>query len=189
MPADVFIEAARVLWEGQDAMTLERDLRVFEGIRHKVPPEQDFAQAAIGALFDYAAGAGIPMPGPEAIRYWGGEVFCFPNFFVLPQFGNALSYRIRPHDDDPECCRFEVWSLTTYPEGQELGRARLKGRYDKEDDANWGLIPRQDFSNIERQQRGLHQQSFRELRLASEWECGISNMHEELDRYLERAQA
>lgn len=32
------------------------------------------------------------------MRLWGGEVFLFPNFLILPQFGNALSYRIRPHN-------------------------------------------------------------------------------------------
>jgi hypothetical protein len=117
---------------------------------------------------------------------WGGEVFLFPNYFMLPQFGNSLAYRIRPHNDDPEWCRFEVWSLTTYPEGQEPGRAALKGRFAQDDSDNWGLIPLQDFSNIERQQRGLHSRGFSELRLATEWERAISNMHEELDRYLAR---
>ena len=117
---------------------------------------------------------------------WGGEVFLFPNFFMLPQFGNSLSYRIRPYNDDPECCRFEVWSLTTYPESQPLERARLKGRFARDDADNWGMIPLQDFSNIERQQRGLHSRSFQGLRLATEWERAISNMHEELDRYLAR---
>jgi phenylpropionate dioxygenase-like ring-hydroxylating dioxygenase large terminal subunit len=183
--ADQFITRMRTLWEGQDAMTLERDLHVFEGVRDKLAPGEDFSGAAIAALYEYAAGAGIPMaPVEEASKLWGGEVFVFPNFFVLPQFGNALSYRIRPYDNDPECCRFEVWSLTTYPESHDPGRAQLKGRFAQDDADNWGLIPRQDFSNIERQQRGLHSASFRETRLATEWERGISNMHEELDRYL-----
>jgi Ca2+-binding EF-hand superfamily protein len=79
-----------------------------------------------------------------------------------------------------------VWSLTTYPEGQEPGRAQLKGRFSSDDSDNWGLIPLQDFSNIERQQLGLHSRSFSQLRLATEWERAISNMHEELDRYLAR---
>ncbi len=185
--ADQFIEFARVLWEGQDAMTLERDLRIFEGLRRRVPPGEDFPTAAVAALYEYAAGAGIPMaPLSEAMSLWGGEVFLFPNYFMLPQFGNSLAYRIRPYNDDPECCRFEVWSLTTYPEGEEPGRAQLKGRFDRDDSDNWGLIPLQDFSNIERQQRGLHSRSFSELRLATEWERAISNMHEELDRYLSR---
>lgn len=44
-----------------------------------------------------------------------------------------------------------------------------------------GLIPRQDFSNIERQQRGVHTRSFEGMRLATECERLISNVHEELD--------
>ncbi len=88
-------------------------------------------------LAEYAAGAGIPMTtSSEGIRLWGGEIFLFPNFFVLPMYGNALSYRVRPYDDDPECCRFEVWSLTTYPKGQEPGRPVLKGRFAIDDEVN-----------------------------------------------------
>jgi len=81
-------------------------------------------------------------------------------------------------------CRFEVWSLTMPAAGEEVPRARLKGRYAPDDAENWGRIPRQDFSNLARQQRGLHSRSFKEHRLATVWERAISNMHEELDRYL-----
>ena len=183
--AEDFIARLRVLWEGQDAMVLEQDLRVFESIRDKVPADVDFGQAAIGALYEHASGAGIPMPVPgEHLSLWGGEIFLFPNYFMLPMFGNSLAYRSRPYGDDPERCRFEIWSLTTYPESHDPGRARLQGRYAKDDIENWGLIPRQDMSNIERIQRGLHSRGFEESRLATEWERAISNMHEELDRYL-----
>jgi nitrite reductase/ring-hydroxylating ferredoxin subunit len=183
--ADDFIESMRLLQEGQDAMVLERDVRIFESIRASVPPGADFGQAAIGALYEHAAAEGIPMPPPgEHLSLWGGEVFLFPNYFMLPMFGNSLAYRSRPYQDDPERCRFEIWSLTTYPEGHDPGRARLQGRYAKDDPEHWGLIPRQDMSNIERIQRGLHSRGFRESRLATEWERAVSNMHEELDRYL-----
>jgi phenylpropionate dioxygenase-like ring-hydroxylating dioxygenase large terminal subunit len=184
---DGFLDRSRTLWEGQDAMTLERDLQIFEGMRNKVPPGEDFPTAAIKALFDYAEGAGIPLrTKPEGMRLWGGEIFLFPNFFFLPQYENALSYRVRPYNDDPDWCRFEVWSLTMYPEGQEPGRATLEGRYATDDAEHWGLIPRQDFSNMARQQRGVHSRGFRESRLATEMEQAISNMHLELDRYLSR---
>jgi len=183
--ADEFIAGLRVLWEGQDAMVLEQDLRVFESIRDQVPPDADFSQAAIAALYQHAAAEGIPMPPPsEHLSLWGGEIFLFPNYFMLPMFGNSLAYRSRPYEDDPERCRFEIWSLTTYPEGRDADRVRLQGRYDKDDVDNWGLIPRQDMSNIERIQRGLHSRGFKESRLATEWERAVSNMHEELDRYL-----
>lgn len=181
-----FLERSRLSWEGMDAMILERDLHVFTGMRNRVPPGEDFPTAAVRALLDYAAGAGIPLnPTPEGMRLWGGEVFLFPNYFVLPMFGNALCYRIRPYNDDPERCRFEVYSLKMYPEGEEPGRARLSGRFAIDDADNWGLIPRQDFSNMERQQRGVHSRAHQGHRLAIEWERAISNMHEELDRYLD----
>lgn len=183
--AQAFLDRSQTLWEGQDAMTLERDLHVFRGVKNRVKLGEDFAAVAVKALFDYAEGAGIPMrPTPEGLRQWGGGVILFPNFLVLPMFGNALSYRIRPYNDDPEWCRFEVWSLTMYPEGDEPGRAKLNGRFAADDTENWGLIPRQDFSNIERQQRGIHSRSYREHRLATEMETAISNMHCELDRYV-----
>ena len=77
-------------------------------------------------------------------------------YFESRGHGNALAYRIRPYYNDPERCRFEVWSLTTWPESYPETRATLKGRFDKDDKQNWPLIPIQDFSNIERQQKGLH---------------------------------
>ncbi|MGW1029471.1 aromatic ring-hydroxylating oxygenase subunit alpha [Streptomyces sp. NPDC002577] len=181
-----FIEAGRLLAQGQDAMTLEQDVKIFEGLRNKIGVgSPDFAKAAIAALYEYAEGAGIPMaPMSEYTRLWGGDIFMFPNYLMLPMYGNCLSYRIRPYGDDPERCLFDVWSLTTYPVGQEPERAELLGVFDKEDTEHWGLIPRQDFSNIERQQRGLHSLGFEESRLSSHYEMSISNMHEELDRVI-----
>ena len=58
--------------------------------------------------------------------------------------------------------------------------------FDKEDETAWPLIPRQDFSNIERQQRGLHSRACQALRSSKNYEHGISNMHAEVDRYLAR---
>ena len=97
-----------------------------------------------------------------------------------PKFGFALNL----HEDDPEKCRAEIWSLTTYPEDEPQPRATLDGRYSKEDKEHWGLIPLQDFSNIERIQKGMHSRGMTEIRLATRWEHSISNMHMELDRYL-----
>lgn len=177
-----------LLTDGQDAMVLERDLNILRGLRHRLGPDDDIGAEAARALREYAEGAGIPWtPSMEdSPVFWAGEVFLFPNMFFLPQFGNCLSYRVRPHNDDPEWCRFEVWSLTTYPESEPRPRAQLMGRFDKTDAEHWGLIPMQDFSNIERQQAGLHTTGFDSLRLATEWEAAISTMHVELDRRLAR---
>ncbi len=88
----------------------------------------------------------------------------------------------RPYDDDPGKCIFDTWALTTYPAGEEPERAELTGVFDKDDDENWGLVVRQDYSNMERQQRGLHSSSFEHYRLAYGMEKTIANMHQELDR-------
>lgn len=190
MSVDMLVLAGQLLSDGQDAMTLERDLTVFEGLRNKLGPGQDIGAVAADALRDHAKGAGIPWPEglEDSPLFFGGEVFVFPNLFFLPQYNNCLSYRIRPYGDDPEWCRFEVWSLTTYPATEQRPRAEKLGRFDKDDSEHWGLIPMQDFSNIERQQAGLHSVGFEETRLATEWENAIGNMHVELDRRLARDQ-
>lgn len=183
---DQMVARFGLLADGQDAMVLDRDLHVLQVLRHSLRPDEDVAAGTARVLREYAAGAGIPwVEGMETQPlFWAGEKFVFPNMFFLPQFNNCLSYRIRPYGDDPEWCRFEVWSLTTYPEGQPRPRAELMGRFDKADAEHWGRIPMQDFSNIERQQAGLHTTGFTEIRLATEWEAAISTMHVELDRRL-----
>jgi phenylpropionate dioxygenase-like ring-hydroxylating dioxygenase large terminal subunit len=181
-----FLKLQQVLAEGQDAMVVDRDIHVLEGLRDKIDDsDPEFAQHAVMALYEYAQNARIPMaPLSEKMELWGGEIFMFPNYIMLPQFGNCLVYRSRPYQDDPGRCLFDVWSLVTYPVGEEPERAELTGRFDKDDDENWGLIPRQDFGNIERQQRGLRSRSYEQLRLSWSQEKSISNMHLALDRVL-----
>lgn len=183
---DSLIASDRVLVDGQDAMVLDRDIFVIEGLRNKLKPGDSIRKALGKAMRDYNQGAGIPMVdgAEDSPMYWAGEVFLFPNFLLLPYYGNALSYRVRPYGNDPERCRFEVWSLTTYPLSRPVERAKLLGRFDISDSTNWGEIPRQDFGNMERQQRGLHSLSFESHRLAIEWESPISNLHLEIDRRL-----
>ncbi len=186
-PMEVAIASSRLLCEGLDAMTLARDLHVIEGLRHRVIGGS-VGSAVVRGIYDYAAGAGIPLPDPdpEALARWGGMFFLFPNYFVLPQYGNALIYRSRPNGLDPESCLFELWSVTIFPEGTDPPRPTVEGPFRPDDERAWPTIPRQDFSNIERQQRGLHAKGFEALRLSTRYEGGIANMHHELDRYLTR---
>jgi hypothetical protein len=52
------------------------------------------------------------------------------------------------------------------------------------DPAQFLQIPRQDFSNVPRIQKGLHTQGCRQIWLASYYEMMILNLHQEMDRYL-----
>lgn len=183
-----FLQAARLNWQGQDAMTLARDVHVFEGVAGGMDTSSaEYRTRAIDALFEYWDNAGIPHPprdDKQFLRMWGGDIHLFPNYLMLPMYLNALCYRVRPYGDDPNWCRFEVWSLTTLPEGEDPGRAELLGRFDKDDADHWGLIPRQDFANLERMQRGIRNRSLSHTTLAELWEITIANMHQELDRRL-----
>jgi hypothetical protein len=115
---------------------------------------------------------------------WGGEVFIFPNLMILPQAGNAMIYRVRPHATDPDRCTFEILSTRTLPAGVKPSRATVQEVTDLTDPEQVRLIPRQDIGNIPRIQKGLHSRGIRQVWLAANQEKIILNMHQELDRYL-----
>jgi hypothetical protein len=52
------------------------------------------------------------------------------------------------------------------------------------DDPSWPTIPAQDFSNLPRQQKGLHAKGFEYMRLSSEIEGLISNFERVVDGFL-----
>ena len=102
----------------------------------------------VQAIYEYAAGANIPLPMPEdpaALVRWGGVFYIFPNYFILPQYGNALIYRSRPDGDDPESCYFELWSVTIPPAHEPVGRPEFGGVHAPADAEAWPMIPLQDF--------------------------------------------
>jgi hypothetical protein len=90
-------------------------------------------------------------------------------------------YRIRPLG--PESCFFEIWSLTHFPEGQEPAPVMEPTvlPYDSQD---FPEIPKQDYSNIPIQQKGLHSQGLEVLRLARDREGLISNYQRLIDGYI-----
>jgi nitrite reductase/ring-hydroxylating ferredoxin subunit len=107
--------------------------------------------------------------------------FLFPHYFLLPSFASMSSYRIRPLG--PESCLFELWSLTTVAEGKEP-TTPLKPTYLPYDSQEFPPIPRQDYSNIPAQQKGLHAEGFEFMRLSKEKEGMISNYQRIIDGYL-----
>ena len=112
-------------------------------------------------------GAAIDMPDLNASTNGvstGGRLL-LPHYFLLPTYASASSYRIRPLG--PEECLFELWSLTRYPPGQGAPRPA-----DPDPDGRPTIpagrpIPGQDYSNLPRQQRGLHAEGFDYMRLSA----------------------
>jgi hypothetical protein len=127
----------------------------------------------------------MPKPTAENLGMWGGEVFIFPNFLILPMAGNAMMYRARPDGFDPDRCIFEIFSTKTYPAAVQPPRAVVQKVTDLDDPEQVLLIPRQDLGNIPRMQKGMHSRGIRQTWLAAEHEKMILNMHQEMDRYLQ----
>jgi phenylpropionate dioxygenase-like ring-hydroxylating dioxygenase large terminal subunit len=177
----------KLLADGMDAQVLQGDIDVLLTLQGKeLQAGSNLGAEYVKALYAKAAAEQRPMPAPtpENLGMWGGEIFIFPNFMILPQSGNAMMYRARPHDTDPNRCTFEIFSTKTYPAAVKPPRAVVQRVTDIDDPEQVLLIPRQDLGNIPRMQIGLLSGAMRQTWLASNQEKIILNMHQELDRYL-----
>ena len=158
-------------------MTHENDIRIAEGLQTHVAARTIPAEAMAawrGAVNDAvtkwhrARGCDFPdLNDLDRRRVIDPIGFCFPHYFILPQYSSASSYRIRPLG--PEQTLFEVWSLTRYPNDRSPGKPTAPEPL-APDDPSWPMIPAQDFSNLPRQQKGLHAKGFEYMRLSDQIE-------------------
>ncbi|HMF83082.1 MAG TPA: aromatic ring-hydroxylating dioxygenase subunit alpha [Acidimicrobiia bacterium] len=184
------IEYLRVLSDGMDGMVHANDVRVATGLRdYELPADPTLAiarwnRALNDAVMSWHRERGADMPDLNELDARGfNETFyqCFPHYFVLPMYSSASSYRFRPLG--PEETLMEIWSLTRFPEGEEPGRPSAPEVWEY-NDPRWPPIPTQDFSNLPRQQKGLHARGFEYMRLNTVLEGHISNFERTLDGFL-----
>ena len=188
---DMNLYSMRTLSVGMAGMTHEVDVRIAEGLRDlELPADPKLAAAAWRSALNDAV-----------VRWWranGREIadlneldrigvsapiwYCFPHTFILPTYSSASAYRFRPLG--PEETLMEIWSLTRFPEGAGPRPRPVPPTPMAPDDPGWPPIPGQDFSNIPKQQRGLHNRGFDELRLAPRIEGLISNFERVVDGFL-----
>jgi len=192
VPVDAMVDAMadrlNLLATGMDAQILPEDVLIARSLKGKPIPEgSNLGGEYFKAQYATAAAKQRPMPEPlpQNLAQWGGEIFVFPNLMILPVFGNAMIYRVKPHPTDPDRCTFEIFSTKTYPAAEPVPRAELIKVTDLADPTQVFEIPRQDLGNIPRIQIGLHSKGCRQIWLASHNEKIILNMHQELDRYLQ----
>ena len=186
-PLEDMIEGMSHIVHELDCMVYQEDLDIAESLRGQpLPAGSSYGAEFLKRLYGKAAQEQRPMPAlkPETAAMWGGEIFIFPNLLILPNLGNAMIYRIRPNGFDPDSCIFEVLSTRTYPADKPVPRATVQPMTDPADPAQFLLIPRQDFSNIPRVQKGLHSRGYKQIWLSNHHEKMIMNMHRELDHYL-----
>ena len=184
------IEYLRIMSEGMAGMVHATDVRVAENLSGlELPEDPNMAPAAWrralnDAVTSWHRAAGSDMPDLNALQEQGYNqpiAYAFPHWFVLPMYSSASSYRFRPLA--PEETLMEIWSLTRYPPGQEPDRPTPPEPW-APDDPRWPPIPTQDFSNLPRQQRGLHARGFEYMRLSERMEGHISNFHRTIDGFL-----
>jgi phenylpropionate dioxygenase-like ring-hydroxylating dioxygenase large terminal subunit len=180
----------RTMSEGMAGMVHARDVQIAEGIADlELPADYKLARSVWDrALNDAVCSAhrerGCDMPDLNALAEQGIDDtlwYCFPHFFVLPMFSSATSYRFRPLG--PEETLMDMWSLTRYAAGEEPETPPVPQPWEH-DDPRWPPIPTQDFSNLPKQQRGLHARSFEYMRLSERNEGHISNYQRIVDGFL-----
>lgn len=180
--ADYLIQFNNALYVGTDAYATDREMFIQQGLLERDIADEDFPMAFFQALYEYAGGAGIPLPPPTTETSGYGHIF--PNITVLPAYGNSIIYRVRPNGDDPESCIFEVWAVQIpRAEDAEPDRPELQGPVPIED---WPQIFKEDFLNIDRQQRGIHTMGLPHLTMSEKYEAMIVNSHRTIDKYLAR---
>jgi phenylpropionate dioxygenase-like ring-hydroxylating dioxygenase large terminal subunit len=187
---DADLRYLHTMSEGMAGMVHAHDVRIAEGLRDlELPADPAHAidtwhRTLNDAVVQWHRSAGADMPDLNDLAARGLDApmgYCFPHYFVLPMYSSASSYRFRPLG--PEETLMEIWSLTRFPEGREPPRPTPPEAWEC-DDPRWPPIPRQDFSNLPRQQKGLHARGFEYMRLSEQLEGHISNYQRTIDGYL-----
>jgi phenylpropionate dioxygenase-like ring-hydroxylating dioxygenase large terminal subunit len=187
---DAELEYLRTMSEGMEGMVHERDVQIATALSGtELPADYALASAAWQHKLNDAVvqanrerGCDIPDLNQLAEQELDGSMaYCFPHWFVLPMLSSASSYRFRPLG--PEETLMDMWSLTRFPPGEEPPTPPVPEPWEH-DDPRWPPIPAQDFSNLPRQQRGLHARSFEYLRLSERNEGHISNYQRVIDGFL-----
>jgi nitrite reductase/ring-hydroxylating ferredoxin subunit len=187
---EINLRFMRLLSDGMAGMTHANDVRIAEGLRDIELPNDPAAALATwrstlnDAIVKWYRAAGCDIPDLNDLDRRGftdAINFCFPHYFLLPTFSSASSYRIRPLG--PEETLFELWSLTRFPPGREPGKPTPPEPM-APNDPRWPPIPSQDFSNLPKQQKGLHAKGFEYMRLSERVEGLISNFERVVDGHL-----
>lgn len=187
---DAEIKYLRTMSDGMDGMVHANDVRVAEGLRDiELPadPEQAMStwyRTLNESVVNWHRAAGADIPDLNDLDAQGINEpmgYGFPHYFVLPMYSSASSYRFRPLG--PEETLMEIWSLARFPELGEPGKPTPPEVWES-DDPRWPPIPAQDFSNLPRQQRGLHAKGFEYMRLSERAEGHIANFHRTIDGFL-----
>jgi len=189
---DIQIRSMELLSEGMAGMVHQKEVEIAKSLRNAtdgLPEDKSMAimmwlGMVMHQVSEQLKARGEPVPDLCTVAQTDpihAVEFLFPHYFLLPYFSSMSAYRIRPLG--PESCFFEIWSLTFFPEGQEPDPV-MEPTVLPFDSPDFPPIPRQDYSNIPIQQKGLHAKGFEFMRLSQNVEGLISNYQRLIDGYL-----
>ena len=187
---ELAVALLRSLHEGMGGMIDAREMAIADSLRAMELPEdvvgalKAFDRRLRGEITTQGRARGIPVFDLNHVaetQPFHGVEFLFPHYFLLPMYSAMSSYRVRPLT--AESCLFEIWALALFPEDERRDRpvAPVPRAHD---DQSFPQIPRQDYANLPRQQRGLHAKGFDHMRLSGRVEGMISNYQRLIDGYL-----
>ena len=186
------IRNMELLSEGMAGMLHPKEVEIARSLQHAtqgLPEDKGQAMMMWLGMVMHQVGEqlkarGEPVPDLCAVAQSdpvNAVEFLFPHYFLLPYFSSMSAYRIRPLS--AESCFFEIWSLTFFPEGEEAEPV-MEPTVLPFNSPEFPPIPRQDYSNIPIQQKGMHASGFEFMRLSRDVEGMISNYQRIIDGYL-----
>ena len=181
----------RTLGDGMGGMTHENDIRVAEGLQNIELPSDPaeamgrLAQRPQRRRRQLASGPGQrharpQRPGPP--RHHRRDRILLP----APLHPAHLQQRLVVPDPSAGARGDPVRDLVPHPVSRRpfCGQDPQPPEPMAPDDPRWPPIPAQDFSNLPRQQKGLHSKGFEYMRLSDQIEGLISNFERVVDGFL-----
>ena len=177
--------------EGMAGMVHANDVRIAEGLRDiELPddPEQAMStwyRTLNDAVVDWHRAAGSDIPDLNELEDTGhqrADGLLLPALLRAADVQQRLLLPVPPAGAGGDA----DGDLVAHPVPGGL-RARPKPTPPEVweyDDPRWPPIPAQDFSNLPRQQRGLHAQGFEYMRLSERAEGHLSNFERTIDGFL-----
>ena len=170
---DADIRYLREMSEGMDGMMHASDVRVAEGLRDIELPAKPTRRSATwnrtlnDAVVEWHRAAGRDMPDLNELDAQGHQRAVLP---LLPALLRVADVQQRVGLPLPAAGpgRDADGDLVARPvsEGEEQEGPTPPEAWER-DDPRWPPIPTQDFSNLPRQQKGLHAKGFEYMRLSS----------------------
>lgn len=149
------------------------------------PADVSMKLLEVARRMDAERGVEWPVVEPAHMAQVGINWHVFPNTILLPNVTYCLGFRLRPDGFNPDSSIMEVFALEKYPAGQEP-ETEWEYKPNIHDDS-WPLLIRQDFSNMEAQQRGMHSDSHDGLLPNPRQEACVINFQRNLADYMGRA--